>query len=236
MVGIAFTGCTTSPLYSFIVYSSSAPKPVTRLFGSPLDDLEERFDLRAIGSPSALRVPIYAFYLGTTADCATPIPLIDYGSDPLVKEFYTKPTLFSGNPAASDYPCAVLIVGDGLRFKPDAAAVGASSKCASVETEYTYDGYHQGQSDANTWKDLAGDFISATGTLAAPEMNIVTLFASTDPAQVLSRRRVAPNQVLTLPGALQVPGDITIYSNYLSSVVETTGVCTLSGGMLFGVN
>lgn len=236
LASLVLSGCTSSPLYSFIVYANSEPKPAARLFGSPFDDMEARFDLRAIGSPTSLRVSIYAFYLGTGADCATPLPLIDYGSGPLVKEFYGKPTLFSGSPGAIDYHCAVLFVADTLSFKPDAAAVGASSKCASVDTEYVYDGYHQGLSDAGTWKNLAGDFIPATGTLSAPETNMVALFASTDPAQVLTRRGVAPNQVLTLPRAIQVPGDITIYSNFLNSIVETSGVCTLSGGMLFGIN
>ncbi len=227
--------CTTVPLYSFVVYSDTQPKARARLFRPPIFELDEIAE-RGIGTPSALKVAIYSFYLGTTPDCAAPTPLIDYGSNPLTKEFYAKPTLFSGNPAATAYHCVVLKVSDTLSFRPDSAAVGSSTACESTDIEYFYDGYRSGQSDADTWKALSGATVSATGAVTAASSDVVTLFASTDPQAAIDRRELASNQVLTLENPLVVPGEITLFANYLNAIVQASGVCTLSGGLTFGLN
>jgi hypothetical protein len=234
-LALLLCGCTTGPLYTFIVYADSAPRASSRLRLSEMLDPFAAVESRGIGSPTALKVSIYSFYLSTTATCSAPVPLIDYGTNPLTKEFYAKPTLFSGNPGALDYRCAVLEISDNLKFHPDSAAAGASSNC-QTDNEYAYDGYRSDQSDAGTWKDLSGQSVAANGTVGSPSPDVVTLFASLDPAAAILERGLAAGQVIPLASAIQVPGEVTIYSSYLDAVVEASGACSLSAGLSFGLN
>jgi hypothetical protein len=227
---LGLSACTTGSLFRYTVFGS--PQGVTRdAFRLDLPWLADGA-LRA-GSPSSLKIAIFAYYLSTGADCANPVPLIDYGGDPLIKDVYANPTLFSGNPGEGNYRCVVLKIRDTLRFRPDETA--ATGACGTTESEHTYDLYRSDQMAGGTWKNLEGQQVTAKGALASPEADVVTLFASTDPDEAIAARQLSPSQIIPLAAPIQVPGETTFYADYENGVLEDSGVCTLADGLLLGV-
>lgn len=199
-------GCTTEPLFNFAVRGSLSPD------GD-----------RGTGAVELLDVPIFSFYVGSNADCSTPQVVIDYGSDPLVKDFASEPTLFSGKLSPATYPCAILQVGDVLTFNPDVEAQGAHPECSTESAES--DGYLA--SAGTPWKDLAGNEVSPQGTVTSPSAAIVTLFFTTDPAALKAARNLADDQVVELVEEFTVPGEITLFFDLADRVTGTAGACVL---------
>jgi hypothetical protein len=191
---IAAAGCTTN--------DTTSPSEGTFELVGETDISASSFTGTPIGTPTSLKITVYALYLSVNEDC-TDLQLIkDYGSTPREFNMIQNPKLFSGSPAAATYKCMVLKMQDTVRFKADADAVAEDAACGSVTTEHTIDIYRQGEGGA--FLDLNGDTIPARGSKGSPVADIIYTFASTDPSAI-APTTAHEYQVNTMT-ALTVPG------------------------------
>lgn len=178
------------------------------------------------GSPTSLKLSMYAAWACLKADCTSCTQVTDYGATPQEKNLFdVKPVLFQGNPAAGTYNCIIIKMNDTMKFIADATAAAAWPDC-KAGTEYTYDIYRANESDSNTWVDMNKTIIPSTGSVTVPGTDIVYLFASTTPTSVTS---VSPNQTVKLTTPLVVPGQTTIVFDFTGKVSDTQNACWLEG-------
>lgn len=218
------------------VYGSNAASAVAqrtelkpaRLFSWLLDLLPgvEAFATPS-GSPTSVKIKLYAAYASTSAACTSPVTLVDNGSTPVEHDFATAPIIASGDPGAGTYNCLILKMSDNIKFKADATAVAAwSPDCGNTSTEHTFDIYRDGGADDGTWKDKDGNAIDATGTVTSPGADIVYVYATTNTASATGGALgVSANQTLQLNGALTVPGRTTYYFDATNGIQTNSNKC-----------
>jgi len=166
------------------------------------------------GSPSSVKIRMYALWISTHSDCSAPLLVQTYGTAGEDKDFMQDPVLFAGEPAAGGYQCVMFKMSDVLRMTP-ATSFGA---CVAG-TEYAGDIYRDGESD---WKDVDLNVVVGHGTDVAPVDDHVTIFFTRDTA--LARARgISSNQLVLLESDLIVPAQSTFYMNG-HNAVQTDGV------------
>ena len=191
------------------------------------------------GSPTSFTMTLYQAWISANTDCSSPVLIEDHGAAGTVVNLSTSPILFSGTPAAGSYPCLIIVASDNLKFTVNTTAVTAHVGCIDTTTINVHDTYRHGEPDDGTWIDLDGNPIDATGSRAAPGVDKVTTFATTDTATVVAGIGSTPahmNQVLLLTSPMVVPGSVTLQQNWTDGIDnENDGpnnYCTLEDGSM----
>lgn len=221
--------CSNNTTTSLTVYgSNSATASIIK--NSPMSLLT--LDARAAGlsgsNVSYVNFDFYAFYISTNTDCSNPVLVADNGTTSVAKNMAAAgTTLFTGSPAAGTYKCIAIKMSDVITFRPDSFSAAASGSQCSTTTDYTFDIYRTNSGD--TWKDINGATITATGNGVTMGPDKVFIFASTD-STALAAGAIAPhrNQTVALNSSLTVPGSSTFYSSFLNQV-SITPECGLEG-------
>lgn len=188
----------------------------------------------ATGSPTTMKIQLYAILVSTETDCSNPVSLVDHGATAVEVNMVDAPVLFSGSPAAGTYKCLILKMSDTLAYKVDAAAVTAwAPDCADTTTEYTHDIYRV-DNGGTVFRDLDMVLIPATGLKATPSSDTVYLIGSTVPADAVAAGYNV-NQTFTLLSALAVPGATTFFVDFNNGIEDTgDNICTLEEGAGMG--
>jgi hypothetical protein len=181
---------------------------------------------------SYVNFDFYALYMSTSTDCSNPVLVTNNGATPVSKDMAASgTTLFTGNPPDGTYKCIAIKMHDVITFRPDAFSAAAAGSQCNTATSYTFDIYRTNSGDS--WKDINGAGITATGDGVTMGADQVFVFASTD-AAALAAGSIAPhsNQTVSLSSALTVPGNTTFFSNFADQVTVTP-TCGLDG-VVFG--
>ena len=176
------------------------------------------------GSPTAIKMNMFALWLCINAACTDCILVQDNGATPVEHDLANNPTLFSGSPADGTYNCMVMKAYDTMNFVADAEAETIHGTTCTEGTEYTFDTYREASGDSDLWTTYPDhSTITATGTVANPGSDIVYYFVSTTPSAVIANT----HQTLTLSNPIVVPGDEIFYADFTDQISTNDGHCWL---------
>ena len=80
---------------------------------------------------SSLKLQVFSVMLSTSPLCTNPVTVFS-NSTPTEVDFMAAPTLGGGNPPDGTYPCVIIKMLDGIKFKPS-----ANSGSCTANQEYT---------------------------------------------------------------------------------------------------
>ena len=166
------------------------------------------------GSPTSLKITMYAVWVSTNADCTGLVSLADYGTAGQEFNMFDDPALFHGSPADGSYNCMVIKMLDTMKFKP---ALSDGTGICVAGNEYTFD-IARGQDEPANLPWVDNNFNAIT-TDANP--NIVYLFATTDPTKTLAKH-VSIDQTIPLTSAMVSPGQTTLVMDFTNRVYVDT--------------
>ncbi len=183
------------------------------------------------GSPTSMSIKLYAAHVSTSDDCSGAVKIADHGTSGKTINLGVD-KLIEETPADGTYKCLILEMSDNLSFVPDSTAVAAFTECQSGATS-TFDIYRTDSGD--TWKDMMGTTITATGTSSTPGDDRVVVYATTSAAAVIAGS-MAPhtNQTITLTSSLTVPGNTTFYVDFRDGITASGGLCKIEDGAGMG--
>jgi hypothetical protein len=192
------------------------PRLVERLLAA-ISPRPAQAQVMTAGSPTSLKLRLYALYLSPNPDCSAPLIVADYGTSPREVDMYTDPTLFEATPPNGTYPCLIIKFSDLIRMTPDAAAAAAFPGRCTAGVETTTDIYRAPSTDN---RDPSGAPIVARGSRTAPVEDITYFFATTDVAAARGRPGgPGPNQTAPLAAPMVVPGRTTLYVDFTNGVL-----------------
>jgi hypothetical protein len=170
-----------------------------------------------LGTPTKLVMSVYALWLSPNTDCSDAVEVENYGDTPEDFDLIDSPTLFSGTPTPGTYQCLIMKISDNITFRSDATGVADNPSCVSTTTDHVFDIYRDDSGDDGTWIDIDGNTIAATGAVGDPGDDIVYIFGSTTPADLVAAG-VSVNQLLPLNSALTLPGSATFVFDFTDQV------------------
>ncbi len=206
------------------------------------------------GTPTNVRIKMFAAYLSLNEDCSSPVLVQDYGAG-VEKSLSSGETLFSGTPPNGTYKCLIIKFSDQFKFNVAQADVAwwqtnhSGSACSSATTDFVFDAYRYDPADANRWVDLNGTAVTPHGTDAAPAEDPVYFFLSTSPTaakangvDVYAKRQTAQLTLATGVTGIVVPGTGTFFYDFsaqatngtISGDPAKTSVCKLDGVFVWG--
>jgi hypothetical protein len=190
-------------------------------------------DLRLIegdlsGSPTSFKVTFFETYLSENKDCSDPVQIDDYGKDGKEVELADGDSIITGEIAAGDYECLILVMSDNLKFKADAEAVADHAGCVSTSTTHVHDVYRapdEGEEqEGGDYVGIDGKAVEGTGTRASPGEDIITIFATTGDAADVKPEGTAINefQYFNLEEKLTAPGEAVYYWDATDGIKNST--------------
>ncbi len=121
----------------------------------------------AFTNASSLKLQVYSVMLSTSPMCTSPVTVFS-NTTPTEVDFMATPTLGGGNPADGTYPCVIIKMLDGIKFKPS-----ATTGSCTANQEYT-DSVCQASEQTNA-PDSSTPFSCTSGAT-----DVVYLYITTD--------------------------------------------------------
>lgn len=210
-------GCTASTSDSgsdglLRILGASAPSSaLASIYGTP------------VGTPASMSVTMYKLYISPNADCSAAVEAQTYGANGAVKDFTASPTLFQADVAPGSYPCVAINMSDVVGFTSDTDSLGCQTG-----TPYTIDVFTPESQE--TWLDINGDTLVATGTDSTPGNDRPWIFFATDTAAVMAAG-YSHGQVIPLTNALVAPSTVTFVWDATNAVNDEAGRCRMEPGV-----
>lgn len=194
------------------ILGSSAPSSaLASIYGTP------------VGTPASMSVTMYKLYISPNADCSAAVEAQTYGASGAVKDFTASPTLFQADVAPGSYPCVAINMSDVIGFTSD-----TDSLSCQTGTPYTIDVFTPESQE--TWLDINGDTLVATGTDSTPGNDRPWIFFATDTAAVMAAG-YSHGQVIPLTNALVAPSTVTFVWDATDAVTDEGGRCRMEPGV-----
>lgn len=176
-----------------------------------------------VGTPATMSVTMYKLYISPNADCSGAVEAQTYGVNGELKDFTASPTLFQADVAPGSYPCVAINMSDVVGFTSD-----TDSLACQTGTPYTIDVFTPESQE--TWLDINGDTLVATGNDSTPGNDRPWIFFATDTAAAMAAG-YNHGQVMPLTNALVAPSTVTFVWDATDAVVDENGRCRMEPGV-----
>jgi hypothetical protein len=195
---LSVTSCGSSASSKFKVYGAPTASAAV---ANVTDDNNTYY-----GSPTSLKITMYAVWVGTNADCTGLVSVADYGTTGQVFDIFDNPVLFQGNPPDGTYNCMVLKISDTMTFIP---AQSGGTYCVAG-TPYTF---NVAINDPNL--PLVDNNFNPIVIDAGP--SAIYIFATTDNTKTAAKN-VSIDQTIPLTAAMVSPGQVTLVMDFTNRV------------------
>lgn len=226
LVFLAACGGDDTP--ALVIKGSSSSPPTASVISSlefELASFSKLFDDGTpVGPPALLNFGIYKLMLSSNEDCSDPITVVDHGSNDVVTDLATNPTLFSASPPDGTYKCIILRHNDVMSYKSSVA----QGSC-NTTTTYSFDSYRS-DSDETAQKDPDGNEYVGRGssTSFVEDKPYIYVTSAAGKAAMAANGFDNVNQFVTLESQLVVPGTATLYWDLSEAIRDDGSNCNLA--------